>query len=156
MNITTTTDINSPPATVWTYLDDSEKIKQWMKGVEEDVPTSEGPTGVGSTFRMRIREGRQLADYDGEILVYDVNRHMRVRLVGGCMKEPMKMTVDYVLTPIDGDGTRLDYACTGEVGGVWRLLAPVMKPIVKLQLRGFMRRLKSLAEAEAPGASLPV
>ena len=148
MKIRHSVEINCPPEVIWTYLDDSEKIKQWMKGVVEDVPTSEGPTGVGSTFRMSIKEGRKVHDFDGEILAYDVNRHMVVRLTGGCLKEDMSMIVDYRLTQTGPGRTRLDYEGGGELTGLWRLAAPIMAVFCKLQIKSFFRTLKSLAESE--------
>ncbi|MHC5114347.1 MAG: SRPBCC family protein [Planctomycetota bacterium] len=148
MIVTAAIDIESAPSDIWRVLNDPDTLKRVMKGILENVPTSEGPTRVGSTFRMKIKEGRQVSDYDGEILVYEPDEHMRVRLVGGCMKEPMRMTVDYVIVPIGPRLTRLDYSCNGEACGVWKYIAPLCKPLVRMQVRGFLKGLKRLAETD--------
>ena len=58
------------------------------------------------------------------------------------------MTVDYRLSLQPGGGTQLDYACHGEMPGVWKLIAIAMRPLAKWQLRRFFRTLRRLAEAE--------
>lgn len=149
MNINYSTEINAPSNVLWTWLDDSEKIKLWMKGVEDDVPTSDGPRRVGSTFRMKIREGRKVTEYDGTITAYEPCRYLAIDMVGGCMG-PMTMHVDYRLEEVGAGRTRLDYSCrASDVPALWRALGLLFRPMVKMQLKGFMRTLKMRAEEEA-------
>ena len=71
------------PERLWRFLEEPELQKQWMKGLLENQQTSEGPPGVGSTFRMKIKEGSRIGDYDGKITAYDPPRQLAVDLSGG-------------------------------------------------------------------------
>ena len=75
------------PGQLWPYLEEPQKIVQWMKGVVEDRPTSPGPTRVGSTFLMRIREGRKVNDYQGRVTAFDKPKHMAIVMWGGCLPQ---------------------------------------------------------------------
>jgi carbon monoxide dehydrogenase subunit G len=124
-----------------------------MKGLLENEQSE--PRGVGSTFRMRIQEGRKAADYDGEVTAYDPPRHLAVRFGGGALPKGMCMRVDYRLTPLGGR-TRLDYvaeADTARLPWVFKLLMPLAQLFGRLQLRGFLRTLQRLAEEEGRKAA---
>jgi uncharacterized protein YndB with AHSA1/START domain len=151
MRVVCTKEFNCTPERLWPFLAEPEQQKRWMKGLLENTRTGTGPDGVGSTFRMKIKEGGRVQDYDGETVAFDPPRHLAVRFWGGAFKEGMVVRVDYRLTPGDGR-TRLDYVCemeTGRLGLFLRLLLPLIKLFSKMQLRGFLKTLKRLAE-EAP------
>ena len=150
MKVEYTTEINCPPAKLWPWLEEPEKQKQWMKGLLENVPTSEGPTRVGSTFKMKIKEGGRVSEYDGEITGYEKNRHLAVKMWGPAMKG-MVVFVDYKLHDVSGR-TRLDYVSTvdtSKASPFLKFLMPLFKLFGKMQLKGFMKTLKKLAESDA-------
>ena len=151
MAITYTTEFECPPAHLWTFLHEPEKQKLWMKGLVENNSTSEGPTKVGSTFHMKIKEGGKVADYNGEVTGYDPPRHLGIRIWGGGLPGGCKIHANYRLTDLGGR-TRLDYVCDMEmekIGFFMRLMMPLFMLFGKMQLRGFMKTLKRLAEAPA-------
>ncbi len=135
-------------ANLFTYLDDSEKIRQWMIGVVEDRPTSEGPTRVGSTFECDIKEGRKVVTYQGEVMKFEQDKHMNVKLIGGCGKKPMTMYADYVLTELGPNRTRMDYTCTCQLppGILYTLMSPLFKFMGKSMIKKFFRKLHELVE----------
>ena len=150
METTYTTIIDCTPEQLWSWIEESDKQKQWMKGLLENVPTSDGPTQVGLTFRMTIQEGGRVAEYDGEVTNYDLHRHLGIRLSGAALKG-VELTIDYKLQDL-GARTRLDYICTADTsraGFFMRLMMSLFKLFGAMQLRGFMKTLKRLAEAEA-------
>jgi hypothetical protein len=154
MRIATTTLFNCARERLWPFLVEPELQKQWMKGLLENVPTSEGPQRPGSTFRMKIQEGRKAADYRGEVLAHDPPAHLAIRFWGGCFPQGLVMRVDYRLSAQDGQ-TRLDYAAepeAGRLGLFLRLMMPLFQLFGKMQLRGFLKTLKRLAEAPAQAA----
>ena len=150
METTYTAIIDCSPEQLWPWIEEPDKQKQWMKGLLENVPTSDGPTRVGSTFRMTIQEGRRVAEYDGEITNYDPHRHLGVRFWGEALKG-VEMAADYKLQNL-GTRTRLDYVATVDTSGAGffvRLMMPLFKLFSTMQLKSFMKTLKRLAEAEA-------
>jgi hypothetical protein len=136
------------PTDLWPYLEQPLLQKQWMKGLLENTPTSQGPTRVGSTFRMKFKEGGKVSEYEGEITGYEKYRYLGIRMRGGAMQNDTAMLVDYRLADLNGR-TRLDYVCKREgpeLGLFLRMLTPVFAFFGKMQLKSFMRKLKSLVE----------
>ena len=155
MQIKVTERFACTPETLWAAISEPEKQKLWMKGLLSNEQTSPGPTAVGSTFRMVIKEGRKAAEYQGEMTAYDRPRRLEIVMGGGNFPKGMTVRVDYRLTP-EGDRTRLDYACTAEmakVGLFMKLMFLVFRLFCKMQLRGFMRALRKLVETPARKAA---
>ena len=151
MRIDYSMELSCTPDQVWPYLEDPELQKQWMKGLLENQSTSEGPTRVGSTFRMRIKEGSRTADYEGQVTAYEKQRHLGIRMWGGGLPKDTAIVVDYRLADLNGR-TRLDYVCQlqGPPPGLFmRLMMPLGAMFARMQLKSFMRKLKSLVELKA-------
>jgi carbon monoxide dehydrogenase subunit G len=152
MRIAKTVEIACAPEQLWPFLDEPPQQKRWMKGLLESEQS--GPRGVGATFRMKIQEGKKAAEYRGEVTAYDPPRHLAVRF-GGALPQGMCMRVDYRLTPLGG-GTRLDYVAEADTAclpWVFKLLLPLIHLFSRLQLKGFLRTLKRLAEEEGRRAA---
>jgi carbon monoxide dehydrogenase subunit G len=151
MQIKETTVFQCSPERLWSYLDEPDKQKLWMKGLLSNEPTGPKPKGVGSTFRMVIQEGRRSASYDGDVTVYERPRRLEVRVWGGNLPRGMIMRVDYRLTDLGGQ-TRLDYQATCEgtkPGLLVRMLFVLFKLFGQMQLRSFLRKLRTLVESPA-------
>jgi carbon monoxide dehydrogenase subunit G len=150
MRMTCTYEIACTPERLWKFIEEPERQKLWMKGLQDNQMTSEGPPAVGSTFRMKIKEGGKVGEYDGKITRRDPPQRLAVDLTGENFPCGAVMHVDYVLTDLSGR-TRLDYTAQMESSRplpLWmRLLMPLFKLFTKMQLRGFMNTLKRLAEA---------
>ena len=54
-------DVRCTPRQLWSFLDDAEKQKLWLTTLVEFVPTSALPRAAGTTFDLRVREGRRVA-----------------------------------------------------------------------------------------------
>lgn len=148
MRITHTLEVDCPPARLWPFLENPDLQREWMKGLLESHPTSEGFPRVGYSFRMRIEEGGRIREYSGQVTAHEPPHHLGVSLWGGSFQEGMVMRIDYRLTALDGR-TRLDYVADlepGRMGWFLRLLLPFIKLFGKAQLRASMRRLRRLAE----------
>jgi hypothetical protein len=147
MNINHTAWFDCPALRLWPFLDEPERQKLWLKGLLSNELTSAGPVRAGSTFHMRIKEGRKVGEYDGEITAHEPPRHLGLRFWGGGLKG-LVMQVDYRLSE-EGGRTRLDYAAKfeGRCGLLLRLLLPLLRLFGKMQLRSFFKTLKRLAEA---------
>jgi hypothetical protein len=147
MKLVCSTEFACAPERLWSFLDEGEKRKLWMKGVLEDVETSSGPRGTGSTFRMKIKEGGRVGVYDGEVVAYDPPRHLGVKLTGPAFRDSA-MFVHYRLADL-GARTHLDYEASIETKGWMKILGPLFVLFGRLQLKSFFRTLKALAEAPA-------
>jgi hypothetical protein len=139
------------PAQLWPFIDEIEKQRLWLTTLVDLTPTSELERAVGTTFDMRVREGRKISHYEGRINAYDPLRHIGVSFWGGRFAPGMVMQVDYRLADL-GDRTRLEYYAeidTDMLHGPVKLALPLARIFTFFQVRYFMRNLKRLAEASA-------
>lgn len=149
MKVCLDTEIDVTPEQLWPWLVEPERQKQWMKGVESNELVDGDGHSVGSTFKMKIREGGKLSDYDGTVVEYEKPKRLAVELVGGCGKTPMKMVAVYALEPMGSGGTRLRYEGGGELPGIFaKVMMVFFFWMPKLMLKKFMKSLKKAAEAE--------
>jgi len=134
------------PQQLWPWIDDDEKSKQWLKGLEEIRPVSGGPKRPGYEAKMFIREGRKLSEYDVTYLAYEPNKRLRMKSVGGCGKGA-EFICDYELVDLHDGRTRVDFGCeVNSTSRVLRLLSPLFKLFSRMMLKRFLRKLKELAE----------
>jgi carbon monoxide dehydrogenase subunit G len=145
MRIEATAEFKCTPEELWPYLEQPEKIVLWMKGVEGLVADQPGPTRVGSTAKMRIREGGKVQVYDERITGWDPPHHLALVMSGGGFPAGMEMNVAYTMTRA-GAGTRMDYLCEAELKGLYKLFGPVGTAMARKQLKGFFQTLRGLVE----------
>lgn len=145
MKITLSETIHCTPRELWPWIDDTEKCKQWLKGLEDVRPISSGPKCAGFRAKLFIREGRTLSEYDETILEYVPENRFKMRMEGGFLKGTV-VCIDYQLFGIGGGQTRLDYECEAQVKGFARLFAPVCLLFGRMQAKSCFRRLRRLAE----------
>jgi carbon monoxide dehydrogenase subunit G len=140
---------------LWALIDDVEKQRLWLTTLIDIKPTSELERTVGTTFDMRVREGRRISNYEGRINAYEPPRHLGVSFWGGRFSPGIVMKVDYRLADL-GERTRLEYYAevnTEDLPGPVKLAIPIARVFAFFQLRYFMRNLKRLAEASARNAA---
>ncbi|MEW6129369.1 MAG: SRPBCC family protein [Acidobacteriota bacterium] len=148
MQFTYNLQINAPIQKVFALVDDEQNLKLWMDGLEETIyPESlNRQNPVGTKFKQRIREGRRIAEYDGEVLVYENPTHLAI-IIGN---QQFTMQVDYRFSA-KGEWTWLDYSAT-MVGGNFfmKLFAKLFAPLTRRILDRQMRKLKEVAENSSP------
>ncbi len=54
-------ELDCPPVALWPWIDDPERCKQWLKGMEDVRPVSTGPRREGWKAKVFIREGGRLS-----------------------------------------------------------------------------------------------
>jgi len=155
MRIEYRAEMRCTPWQLWPFLDNVDLQKQWLTTLIEIVPTSENPRSVGSTFDLRVREGRRISHYEGRLNSYDPPRHLGVSMWGGAFPRGIVMRVDYRVAELE-NGCRLEYYATintEDLAAPFRLAIPVARVFTFFQLRYFMKNLVRLAEAAAKAES---
>lgn len=146
MRITYQLDIEAPIGTVFEQLDDDEKLKLWMEGLEETIYPSgrDAQNPLGTKFVQKIREGGRVGEYDGEVIAYE----KPTRLAIDIGNRQFTMRVDYRLRPTP-TGTRLDYSVE-TIRATWfvRLLGNLFSGFTRRLLDRQMKKLKELAESQ--------
>lgn len=151
MRVENRTEIRCTPWQLWPYLDEADKQRLWLSTLVDIVPTSSQPRAVGSTFDLRVREGRRISQYEGRINAYDPPRHLGVSFWGGFFRPSMVMHVDYRVAELP-TGCRLEYYAQidlDELRGPIKLAIPIARVFTFFQVRYFMRNLKRIAESSA-------
>jgi uncharacterized protein YndB with AHSA1/START domain len=142
-----TIDINAPIGKVFDIINDSEKHKLWLDGLLETIHEAgyDPKHPLGSKFKQKIRDGKKVEVYDGEVTAYKRPRHLGVRV----FNEAFSAQVNYRLKTLKKK-THLSF--TSEVtfkSVAFRMLAGFSGPMVRGMLEKQLRKLKELAEAEA-------
>jgi uncharacterized protein YndB with AHSA1/START domain len=72
--------INSPPATVFGWLEKPEKAVKWMTSVTKTEILNETPERIGTTFREVVEKDGNGVELHGAITDYKPNRSISFRL----------------------------------------------------------------------------
>jgi uncharacterized protein YndB with AHSA1/START domain len=145
MRTTCRLQIDAPAEKVFDFLRDPKKHPLWLRGVEETQfdPNVDPNNPLGARFKQRIRQGKQVNEYDGEVTAYAPPKHLAIRLFA----PQFEVAVDYRLTP-EGGGTQLDY--TADVicrSWLFRLVGRLFGFLMRGVVRKQLEKLKQLAEA---------
>jgi uncharacterized membrane protein len=142
--IEVSTMINRPIEEVFAFAGNVGNNPQWQSGVLEARVTSEGPIGVGTTYRyVGQLLGRQI-ETDGEITEYEPNRKYSFKSTSG----PFPIEGGLSCEAIDG-GTKVTLAVAADIGGFFKMAEPLVVRTIKKQFETDVSNLKSLLEAQA-------
>ncbi len=136
--------INRPVEEVWKFLSNVENIPKWDRGVLEARQTSEGPPGVGSTVQIRRQMlGRQRI---GKLRVSEYAPNRMIALQGSLGQ--MTAQTGFTFEPVEGR-TRLTQTSEVELGGWWKLITPIIIPMLERDGREDFANVKRIMEAPA-------
>jgi carbon monoxide dehydrogenase subunit G len=134
-----TIEIARPPAEVFEYLADLEKLPEWQESAIES--RVDGSLAKGS----RITECRRLFGRDVEtaleVTAYEPPARLTLRSLDG----PVRFTVDHRLEEAGG-ATLLHFAGEAKPGGILRLAGPVVESKARQEFRRDFDRLKEILE----------
>jgi uncharacterized protein YndB with AHSA1/START domain len=145
-------EINASPVELWTWIDDADKLKQWVSWlVDVQYPDPQRPHGAGSTRILVMKDensGGMLMRIAGKCSEYAPPSHMTVHL-----SDPDGMfdgEQAYQLTDLGNGRTRL------EIHGRFHFsqwfanfMEPVITPQAEKKMVGDVARLKLLVESKA-------
>jgi uncharacterized protein YndB with AHSA1/START domain len=139
-----TIEIARPPATVFPYLTEPERLKRWVGGLTtfEAVDGEIAHVGAESHQVMAIR-GREWK-LDGELTALEPDRLVEAQMAG----KGFTIRTCYVLEPVES-GTRLTAAVESEFSLlVTRLFGGIVTRETQRKLRADLARLEALVESE--------
>lgn len=137
-------EIDRPAAVVFDLLLDSDQRRRWEEGLLEAESLTDDAMGVGHQFRDTYEARGGTISLRGEIMAYEPNRHVEVKLFtdGG-----FQTITTYDLEESEGR-TLLRYRSKSHYyHPLARLLSPIVTRIAQKKLREDFARLKALAEA---------
>ena len=153
MKTTTITVIDAPAAHVFPWLEDTDRMKQWLPNLVEDVPLTETEDHIGSTFRQVYHERGKDMEMIGEVTAYSENERMRAYITA----DMFDLDVDYHLKALREAQTELTQYTEIKFKGFIKLMKPLMVLMSKLSKKDptaeAHKVLKALIEAEYRAAS---
>jgi uncharacterized membrane protein len=146
MRVENTIVVDRPLEEVFTSIADYESHTNWQNGLRDAKFTSQGLTGVGTTFAF-VNEflGRRL-EGEGEITEYEPDAKFAWRSKMG----PLLVDGSWTFEPV-AHGTRVIRMVESEAGGLMRLALPIMGFMLRRQGDQDLAKLKAQLEAQAAG-----
>ena len=136
--------INRPIDEVWKFISNVENIPKWNRGTRKGTVTSDGSIGVGSTVQyLRQFLGRQMI-VELRVSEYVPNRVIGLQVSVGRVTAQTGFTFESV----EG-GTRLTHPSEIELGGLWKLITPILIPMLERDGQEDMANIKRLIEVPA-------
>ena len=136
--------INRPVEEVYAYTSNPENNSQWESHCLGSVITSEGPTGVGTTFSDVIKFLGRRIESIWEITEFDPNKKVSLKSI----KSPIPAKVGYTYEDVEG-GTKVTVVGEVELGGLFKLTKPFIVREGKKEWETSLANLKDLLEAQA-------
>lgn len=109
------------PEAAFAFVADFANSTHWDPGVASSDRIDAGPVGVGARYRLGVRLGGRIAPMDYRITVFEPSS--RVVLVG---EGSGVSAVDEIRFEPLGTGTRIDYTADIRLGGLLRLVQPLL------------------------------
>jgi uncharacterized protein YndB with AHSA1/START domain len=146
-------ELNGLPDQVWPWLNEGEKLKQWVSWLVE-VRGWESGAGVGAKRVWVMRDennGGALMEIEGKCSEYAPPARLTVQLSSGGVFDGQQA---YRLTDIGNGRTRLEVDSSYHFSP-WlaRLMEPVITPAAEKKMVGDVARLKSLMEGKTAAAA---
>ena len=135
--------IERPVQEVFAFSADPNNDALWLSSTLETEQTSEGPMGVGATFRNTTKFLGRRFDTTYEVTESEPPHKRCFRVTSG----PVPGEVCYVFEPGEGGSTRFTQNFEAEVGGFFRLAEPLVARAIRRQMEADMATLKDLLEA---------
>ena len=136
--------INRPLEEVFSFLSNLENNLKWRSGMIKAEKISEGPIGVGTTYRLiNSLFGRQV---EGEAVIteYELNRKYATMNKSGLPIKTQRM-----FESVEG-GTRVTFSVETELGGgLFKLVEPLMASIGRRRLEADALMVKDIIESGA-------
>jgi carbon monoxide dehydrogenase subunit G len=132
-------EIPRPPAEVFPWLLEEDKVPRWTSSLEAYERLDGGPLGTGSRVRQVLEVSGRRIDVELEITAYDPPNGAETRF----STNGIEVVNSYALAG-SGDGTRLTQSVDAKPSGLTaRMLVPVVQPRLEEKLTQDLDRLRA-------------
>jgi uncharacterized protein YndB with AHSA1/START domain len=140
MRFTNAVSVARAPGDVFAFLAQFENIPQWNHAISRTWKVSDGPVGVGSTYRQE-RTVPSHTEETFQVTEYDPDRRLAIEGTLG----PFAATLTYRLEEI-GEATLITNDVDLDATGLTRLVAPLATNRIKSSVAANLNVLKQLLE----------
>ena len=144
-----TVTVAKPPAEVFPWLLEADKVPRWMTGLEVYEPLEPGPLHVGSRIRQELSVSGQQLRFELHVAELDAARPRRPALRGLRLQGRER-----VPGAPAGEGAAVTWVISGDTTSFKaRLIAPMVQAKLQEKLDVDLGRLRALLAGEAAAAS---
>ena len=133
--------INRPLEEVFAFVSNLENDPPWSSATEMRQ-TSDGPIGIGTTFRQRDRFLGRRVDLRLEVVGYEMNHSITLKSDSGLLS----LEGTRIVERLADTGTRVTFVGGGHALGVLKFVEPLLAAMGDLRLRTQLGKLKQLLE----------
>jgi uncharacterized membrane protein len=134
--------INRPQQEVFDFVTNLSNDPQWQSSIESVEQVSDGPIGVGSTWRYVSKYLGRKNETEIQMTSYEPPRHSTVKAVSG----PIPFENTHTFQAQDG-GTLLTFTGQAEIGGFFKMAEGLAGKQLEKQIESDAAALKKLLEA---------
>src|SRR5687767_15489427 len=109
MRCESTVSVDRPPADVFPWLIDADKVPRWMTGLEVYEPLDPPPLRVGSRIRQELSVSGRLLRFELRVAEHEPPRRAVLRFAGSGFEAANEYTVE-----ASGSGSRVTWVIEGE------------------------------------------
>jgi uncharacterized protein YndB with AHSA1/START domain len=133
-----------PPAEVFPWLLDEDRVPRWSGGVESYEVVGGGPVTLGTRIRQTLAVSGSRRTVEMEVTRLDPPRAAETRFG----LEGIEVVNAYTLTAAGDGGTRLAQVVEAKPSGfAARLLLPIVQPHLERKLESDLERLREVLSA---------
>ncbi len=147
MNNSYSIQIDSPPEHVFRWLNDGEKLLQWIPNLVENDETVKTDAGVGSRFCQVFLENGRRMEMEGEVVEYELNRSLACDIRG----KAFDLSVHYQLEDFGGRTLLTQSSVVRFNSTPMKVFVVLMRPLLKKlsqkHLEKSFSKLKDLVES---------
>jgi carbon monoxide dehydrogenase subunit G len=140
--------IARPVDDVFAFVTDIGKLPMWSGEIVEARKTSEGPTGVGTTWTGLIKALGRKMENKHVFTAFEENQMFTMSIASG----PVSGEATYTFESVE-NGTQLTITVQAELGGFIKMAEPLARRSLDRQYEANLGNLKDLLEAEVEAAA---
>ena len=134
--------INRPRQEVFDFVMNLENDPKWQNSIESVKKISDGPIGVGSTWRYETKFLGRKAETEIQLTKYDPPNGAGVKALNG----PVPFENNYKFES-QGDSTQMTFSGQAEISGFFKLAEGLAGKQLEKQMENDAAALKKLLEA---------
>ena len=148
MRCESTVSVDKPPAEVFPWLLEADKVARWMTGLEVYQPLEPGPLRVGSKIRQELLVSGQHLRFELELTRLEPPNAAVLRFEGS----GFKAANEYAVTAM-GSASSVSWVISGETTSFKaKLIAPMVQAKLQEKLDTDLARLRALLAGEPAAA----
>jgi len=136
-------EIKRPADKVFAYTTDAKTWTNWQSTFPEAEQTSQGPVGIGTTFRGSIHMMGLTMKWTAKATEYEANRKFGKSIISGAITNQQHNTYEPA-----AEGTRFTIVYDMKVGGFMMLFSPMIVCSTRKALKKALISLKTILESQ--------